>query len=208
MSSTTTAPGSSTTATSSTAGPPTTTAPAAEPARSTDLVLDPNHDYGDRYADGILPVGDQRYVLDSPAVGQVFLCRQPASGAPGAQTQGPWFLDGGTEYDLNAKISVQGEVEWDGELQVAVELAKHEQLVPRGRQVRLHHGGLGQLLAARQHHGKRVAQPVAVGGGQLARAGDQQRHVRLAGAIKLGHCQTAQRSAARGEPEPARHTLL
>ena len=100
----------------------TAAAPTGDPERVTALVLDPTHDYGDRYADGILPVGDQQYVTEAPAVGQVFLCRTPnGAGIGGAQAQGPWFVNGGTEYDLDLKVAVQGEVAWDGELTVTVD---------------------------------------------------------------------------------------
>lgn len=102
--------------TSTTAEPGTTVAaaPAGDPAQVTDLVLDPTHDYGDRYADGILPVGDSRYVTDAPTAGQIFLCRAPGGEAGGAQARGPWFTGDGTEYDLNLKVAVEGEVTWDG----------------------------------------------------------------------------------------------
>jgi len=79
----------------------------------TGLVLDPTHDYGDEYADGILPVGDGRYVLDAPRRGQIFLCHAGGGGG-GATSRGPWFVDGGTEYDVNEKVHVQGEVHWVG----------------------------------------------------------------------------------------------
>ena len=77
------------------------------------LVLDPSHDYGDRYADGILPVGDEHWSLSDPAVGTVYLCRDmfvPDERA-GAQTRGPWFVNGDTEYDLNLKVHVEGQVD-------------------------------------------------------------------------------------------------
>ncbi|HMG25864.1 MAG TPA: hypothetical protein VKH36_03530 [Acidimicrobiia bacterium] len=35
-------------------------------ARTTDLKLDPGKNYGNKYANGILPVGDSKYVTDAP----------------------------------------------------------------------------------------------------------------------------------------------
>jgi len=97
-----------TTGAPSTTRTPTTTAAAAD----TTLVLDPAHDYGDRYADGILPVGDGKYVLDAPKAGYVFVCRAPQGGG-GAFTRGPWFVHDDTEYDVNKKVAVTGNVAWD-----------------------------------------------------------------------------------------------
>ena len=111
------------TTTSSTAGAASTTTTdvgvTAEGA-TTDLVLDRSNDHGDRYADGILPVGDGKVVLDGPEQGFVYLCREGGEGG-GADVRGPWFVNGDTEYDLNLKISVQGEVTWDGTYAVEVD---------------------------------------------------------------------------------------
>ena len=89
-------------------------------AAVTDLEVDLGHDYGDPYADGILPVGDGRFVLDAPEVGSVYVCRESGDGG-GADERGPWFVNGDTEYDLNLKIDVEGEVEWDGDHTVSVD---------------------------------------------------------------------------------------
>jgi hypothetical protein len=71
--------------------PPTTTittqSSVAVAGATTGLVLDPNHDYGDEYADGILPVGDGKYSTDAPSTGTVYVCRAP-QGAPGAPSPG------------------------------------------------------------------------------------------------------------------------
>lgn len=98
-------------------------APAAASESSwptTDLVVDLEADYGDEYADGILPVGDGRVVLDAPEQGYVYLCREGGEGG-GADARGPWFINDDTEYDLNAKIHVEGEIDWDGEYSVEVQ---------------------------------------------------------------------------------------
>src|SRR5581483_11629995 len=83
--------------------------------------LDPNHDYGDRYADGILPVGDGRYTTDAAQPGSVFLCHMGGPNAGGASTRGPWFSADGTTYDVNKKISVQGAVTWPGNITITVD---------------------------------------------------------------------------------------
>jgi hypothetical protein len=44
----------------------TTSKAAAGSVRATDLKLDPKHDYGNKYANGILPVGDNKYATDAP----------------------------------------------------------------------------------------------------------------------------------------------
>lgn len=78
------------------------------------LELDPNKNYGNKYADGILPVGDNQYTTDAAAKGKVYVCNAnfvPA-GQAGAQTRGPWFI-GTTKWDINKKVAVSGEVSWD-----------------------------------------------------------------------------------------------
>ena len=89
----------------------TTTTPAATGATGT-LVLDPDKNYGNEYADGILPVGDGKYVTDAAKQGSVFVCHVPAGGG-GAFTRGPWFVNNNTEYDVNKKVAVSGTVKWD-----------------------------------------------------------------------------------------------
>ena len=101
-------PGTSATTTTTSTG--TTGSPAVAGA-TTSLVLDPNHDYGNEYADGILPVGDGKYSTDAPSTGTVYVCRAPQGGG-GAQSRGPWFVNNDTEYDLNQKVSVEGAVPW------------------------------------------------------------------------------------------------
>lgn len=87
------------------------------------LVLDPDHDYGDRYADGILPVGDEKWTLTDPAAGTVYLCRDtfvPDEQA-GAGVRGPWFVNGNADYDISLKVAVEGAVSWTPRLSVTVE---------------------------------------------------------------------------------------
>lgn len=85
----------------------------AKSAQEQGLQLDPNKNYGNKYANGILPVGDNQYTTSSATKGKVYLCNNnfvPA-GQAGAQTRGPWFI-GTTQWDINKKISVSGKVNW------------------------------------------------------------------------------------------------
>jgi len=91
----------------------TSTTGATNAAQVTDLRLDTKQDYGNDYADGVLPVGDQHYVTDTPKSGYVYVCRAP-SGGGGAQSRGPWFVNNDTEYDLDLKVAVEGTVQWNG----------------------------------------------------------------------------------------------
>jgi hypothetical protein len=89
---------------------------------STLLTLDANKDYGDKYADGILPVGDDKFVTDKAKKGSVYLCKDtfvPDTQA-GAQVRGPWFVNNNTEWDINKKATVTGEVSWDNVLKSTI----------------------------------------------------------------------------------------
>lgn len=83
-------------------------------------VLVANKDYGNKYANEILPVGDGHYVTTSPKAGYIYACSQyaqslnPSNG--GAGTRGPWFINGNTQIDLNKKVYVQGKVAWQPSL--------------------------------------------------------------------------------------------
>jgi hypothetical protein len=74
--------------------------------------------YGDKYANGILPVGDGKYVTDTAKQGYVYACGGYAqnlqSSQGGAGQRGPWFV-GTTQYDLNKKAKVQGAVTWQAQ---------------------------------------------------------------------------------------------
>ena len=110
----------STTASTTAESSATSVGVAVEQWSVTDHVLDPDADFGDEYADGILPVGDDEYVLDGPELGSVYLCREGGQGG-GAWTRGPWFVNDDTEYDLDLKVHVEGEVAWDGEYDEVVD---------------------------------------------------------------------------------------
>lgn len=80
------------------------------------VTLDPNKNYGNVYADGLLPVGDGKYVTDAPKAGYVYVCSGYAnniiSEPGGAESRGPWFTNNNTEYDINKKPHVNGRVKW------------------------------------------------------------------------------------------------
>ncbi|HJQ08075.1 MAG TPA: YHYH protein [Candidatus Saccharimonadales bacterium] len=89
------------------------------------LTLDPAKNYGNKYANGILPVGDNNYSTASTKKGTVFLCRAnfvPANQA-GAQTRGPWFI-GTAQWDMNKKTMVDGSIDWQERLSVTVKDGK------------------------------------------------------------------------------------
>lgn len=78
------------------------------------LELNESKEYGNKYADGILPVGDNKYSTSSAQKGSIYMCNAnfvPANQA-GASSRGPWFV-GTTEWDINKKYAVQGSVEWE-----------------------------------------------------------------------------------------------
>lgn len=62
----------------------TTSKAATGSGRVTDLKLDSKHDYGNKYTNGVLPVGDNKYATDAPKKGSVYLCRTP-QGQAGAR---------------------------------------------------------------------------------------------------------------------------
>lgn len=77
------------------------------------LQLDPNKNYGDKYANGLLPVGDRQYSTSQAEKGKIYMCNAnfvPESQA-GAQSRGPWFV-GTTQWDVNKKATVRGSVDW------------------------------------------------------------------------------------------------
>lgn len=82
------------------------------------LQLDANKNYGNKYANGVLPVGDNMYVSDAAKAGYVFACAGYANnlkqGQGGAGSRGPWFV-GTTQYDLNKKAHVAGAVKWQAQ---------------------------------------------------------------------------------------------
>jgi hypothetical protein len=81
------------------------------------LRLDPAKNYGDKYANGILPVGDNNYSTKSAEKGKVYLCNANfvPSNQAGAQTRGPWFI-GTTQWDINKKYAVRGSVSWQQQI--------------------------------------------------------------------------------------------
>lgn len=64
----------------------------------------------DKYANGELPLGDQRYVTSGPKKGYIYLCRAGGMMGGGAQRNGPWI--GPDTWNLRQKISVEGHILW------------------------------------------------------------------------------------------------
>ncbi len=81
--------------------------------------IDTTKQYGDKYADGLLPVGDNIYSTTSASKGSVFLCNAP-NGGGGAGTRGPWFTNNNTQYDMTKKAKVSGNVPWDGQYSMTI----------------------------------------------------------------------------------------
>jgi hypothetical protein len=94
----------------------------------TRVVLDPDKDYGNDYRDGVLPVGDGRYVTTGAKKGYVYACATYAAalgqGGGGAQVRGPWFSADGTTYDIDQKVSVSGSVDWPADNSVVTKAHK------------------------------------------------------------------------------------
>ena len=97
----------------------TTSKQAATATQQSGPQLDPTKNYGNKYADGILPVGDGKYVTDSPKQGYVYACTNYAHNLAtdngGAMVRGPWFTANNTAYNANEKLHVQGSVLWQAD---------------------------------------------------------------------------------------------
>jgi len=100
---------------------PTTTATSTvkKPAQTTTgpgLQLDTSKNYGNKYASGVLPVGDGKYQTTEAKQGYVYTCSGYAQNlktdSGGAGVRGPWFTNNNTEYDINKKAHVNGSVAW------------------------------------------------------------------------------------------------
>ena len=106
------------------------------------VVLKPGKNYGNDYRDGVLPVGDARYVTTGAKKGYVYACATYAQalgqGGGGAQSRGPWFSADGTTYDIDQKISVSGTVDWPADSSV---VAKGQQRIVTTNDLPEHHTG-------------------------------------------------------------------
>ncbi len=87
---------------------------ASTTTKVTGLQLDPKKSYGNKYANGVLPVGDKKYQSSGPKQGYIYTCSQYAHNLSadqgGAGTRGPWFSSDGTTYNVNKKLHVSGSV--------------------------------------------------------------------------------------------------
>ncbi len=102
--------------------------PAATPTPTavSGVVLDPAKSYGDKYANGLLPVGDNKYVTAGAKKGSVYLCQANfvPSGQAGAQKRGPWFVNNNTQWDMNKKSAIAGTIAWKQNLAVNLQATK------------------------------------------------------------------------------------
>lgn len=109
-----------TAATTDTTHTTTTTPAAAASTQIQGVQLDTSKNYGNKYANGVLPVGDGKYTTAGAKQGYVYACGQYASslanGGGGAQARGPWFTDNNTAYNINQKTHVLGSVNWQGSI--------------------------------------------------------------------------------------------
>lgn len=80
------------------------------------LQLDTSKNYGDKYANGLLPVGDGKYDSTTAKVGYVYTCAQYAQNLSGTQggagTRGSWFTNNNTQYNISKKLKANGSVQW------------------------------------------------------------------------------------------------
>ncbi|HET9721543.1 MAG TPA: YHYH protein [Candidatus Saccharimonadales bacterium] len=94
---------------------PNSTSTASSTTNLPGLQLDSNKNYGNKYADGILPTGDGKYTTDGAKQGYIYACQGYSNNLKsqqgGAGQRGPWFV-GTTQYDINKKLHVQGDVMW------------------------------------------------------------------------------------------------
>ncbi len=64
---------------------------------------------GNTYADGVVPLGDYKYVTAAPKKGYIYLCNVHKDN-PGSMVNGPWIS--GDSWNFLKKISIQGSVIW------------------------------------------------------------------------------------------------
>jgi YHYH protein len=97
---------------------PTPKAQTSTPSLAETPQLDIAKSYGNKYANGLLPVGDSKYSTTSAKKGSLYVCSQYAqnltSDKGGASTRGPWFTNNNTQYDINKKVHIHGSVSWKG----------------------------------------------------------------------------------------------
>lgn len=97
------------------------TGPSTETAASI-VQLAADKSYGDKYANGLLPVGDGKYSTTGAKKGSIYVCHAnfvPSTQA-GAQKRGPWFTNNNTQYDINKKSQIAGSVSWIPTMSVTV----------------------------------------------------------------------------------------
>ncbi len=63
----------------------------------------------DTFANGEVPLGDDKYVTDAPKKGYIYLCNVHKDN-PGSMVNGPWIT--GTTWNFLKKITIDGTVSW------------------------------------------------------------------------------------------------
>jgi len=95
------------------------------PDQVTSLRVDPKKNYGNKYADGLLPVGDSKFSTASASKGTIYSCQNYTNtNGGGAEVRGPWFTNNNTQYDINKKPAVLGSVTWTPKLTIKIENGK------------------------------------------------------------------------------------
>ncbi len=83
------------------------------------LQLETTKNYGNKYADGVLPVGDNMHVTDAAKKGYVYECRVNfGQNGQGAGKRGPWFSTDNTTWDVNKKSTISGSVSWQQNISI------------------------------------------------------------------------------------------
>ena len=67
---------------------------------------------GKKFADGNVPLGDNKYVKDAPKKWYVYLCNPHVGTDGGAQANGPWIDTKKNIWNFLKKISISGSVKW------------------------------------------------------------------------------------------------
>lgn len=105
-------------------GASTATGSAAEVETSSDATVEPGLEATPVDVEA-LPLGDGMYTTDGPRKGYVYSCITNFDGG-GAFEQGPWIDEAAGTWNLEEKIHVQGEVEWESEFSQRVDGADRE----------------------------------------------------------------------------------
>lgn len=94
-------------------------------AKAEGLQLDPEKNYGNKYANGILPVSDKKSATTGAKRGYIYQCRALSStGRGGAGARGPWFSADNLTWDVNKKSTINGNVSWQPNITMTIKDGK------------------------------------------------------------------------------------